>query len=89
MLRQQVASAAAAGDISSLLNALVGSSTLSTDDYVEKTIGFLLNLYYMYMDALHVRPKDLIDLVDGILYLECKQYATQKEMEKMRANRGK
>lgn len=71
-----------------MINLIVDSSTLTGDDYIEKTIGHLRCLYYMFLDTFHTRPKDLIDMIDGILYTECKGYIQKQEMDKLERARA-
>ena len=49
------------------------------EDYVKKTLGSLRFMYYMYVDKLRMRPKDLIDMVDGLLYLDAKAYILKQD----------
>ena len=74
-----------------MVSLVVDSGALSEDDYIEKTIGNLKLHYYLYLDTFHVRPRDLIDMVDGILYNKCKGYIQQKQIAeiKHRQEQGK
>lgn len=75
--------AAATGNISAILNQIVDASSLTVDDYVQKSLGFIRHTYYLFVDIFHTRPKDLIDMVDGLLYIECKGYMITQERNKM------
>lgn len=44
-------------------------------------------MYYMYVDNFHVRPLDLTDFVDGLLYLDAKNYIHKRKMEELHAGR--
>lgn len=80
-------SAQATGDISTILHIISQTSGLTVEDFIKKTCGGLLFLYYMYISKLHVRPVDIDDLVDGILFLDAKSYITKKQLESN--NKGK
>lgn len=66
--------AQARGDISTMLQLIVSTSKKTTADFIKETCGSLLFLYYTYVDKMHVRPVDMDDLVDGLLYLDAKNY---------------
>ncbi len=74
--------AASTGNIAAIINEIVDAGALTEDDYIEKSIGNLRFFYYTYLDAFHQKPRDLIDLVDGMLFIECKAYVQQREMDK-------
>ena len=76
--------AQAIGDISTVLSIIVSSSSLTTTDYVKKTCGGILFLYYTFVENLHIRPVDLNDLIDGILFLDAKNYITKQHMDKVK-----
>lgn len=78
----EMKAASEAGDISTLLRIITKSSSLTVEDYIKKTIGTVRFMYYMYIDKLHVRPKDLIDMVDGLLYLDARTYILKQSSEK-------
>jgi len=40
--------------------------------------------YYTYVDNLHTHPRDLEELIDGLLYLDAKSYAQKKEIDQRR-----
>ena len=37
-------------------------------------------MYYAYIEKLHVRPVDMNDMIDGLLYLDARGYMTKKSM---------
>lgn len=76
--------ASARGDIGAVLKLIVGTSALPPADFIKKTVGGILFIYYMYMDKYHSRPVDLDDLVDGTLYYDAKNYIIQQQ----RVNNG-
>lgn len=82
--------AVAQGDIRSALSAMLSGASLSEEDFVKRTIGNFRFLYYLFMDKLHDRPRDLIDLVDGLLYLDSVAYVSEQEIARQRrASRNK
>lgn len=43
-------------------------------EIVSDTVGSVLYLYYLYIDGFQgVRPLDMDDLIDGLLYLDVRQ----------------
>lgn len=78
----EIKAASEAGDISTLLRIITKSSSLTVEDYIKKTLGSIRFMYYMYVDKLHVRPKDLIDMIDGLLYLDARTYILKQSNEK-------
>lgn len=66
--------ASSSGDIGTLLRLIAGTSALPPADFIKKTVGGILFMYYLFIDKYHVRPVDLDDLVDGSLYLDAKDY---------------
>ena len=77
--------AAGAGDISQLLSIIADTASLTVNDFINKTIGPLKMLYYLYIDKFHMCPTDLEELVDGLLYLDVKEYIIKKGQTKERA----
>ena len=77
-IEQELAAATAAGDISTILRIIANTSSLTNDDYIKKTCGSLLFLYYTYIDRFHQRPVDIIDMIDGTLFLDAKGYILRK-----------
>ncbi len=74
--------AAGAGDISQLLSVIADTASLTVNDFINKTVGPLKMLYYLYIDKFHMCPTDLTELVDGLLYLDVKEYILKKTKPK-------
>lgn len=72
--------AQAAGDISTILHLIAKTAELTPDDFVTKTVGYALFLYYFYLDSFHCTPKDMEDLIDGLLYIESKRYIEKRAL---------
>lgn len=81
-MQREIAAAQAVGDISTIIRIITRTSKLTTEDFIKKTCGGLLFLYYTYVEKIHVRPMDLIDMVDGILFLDAKGYIIKQATEK-------
>lgn len=73
-IQEEISTAIAAVDISSLLNTIVQASSLTVEDFVQKTCGALRFMYYTYLDKFHQCPLDVDDMIDGMLYLDAKGY---------------
>ena len=80
-IKQELAAAQAASDISAIVRIITQTSKMTTEDFIKKTCGGLLFLYYMYVEKLHVRPLDMDDMIDGLLFLDAKNYITKTAME--------
>lgn len=66
--------AAQAGDIATLLRLMAQTASLTPADFIKKTVGNILFVYYTYLKYFALRPKDLEDLVDGLLFIEARQF---------------
>ena len=79
---EELKNAAASGDIHTIVKVIANTSSLSPTDFIQKTVGSLLYVYYMYVDRFHTVPTDIDDMIDGILYIEAHQYNVEKQMPK-------
>lgn len=79
---EELKNAAASGDIHTIVKVIANTSSLSPTDFIQKTVGSLLYVYYMYVDRFHVIPTDLDDMIDGILFMEAHQYNIEKSRPK-------
>lgn len=73
--------ASSSGDISALLNLIVSSSALKPEDFIKQTVGSVLFVYYVYMDTFKQKPSDLDDLIDGLLYIDSKNYMQEQAIK--------
>ena len=73
------------GDIGTLLKLLAKTSSLTPADYIKKTVGQILFVYYVYLKYFHQRPSDLEDLVDGLLYISTQQFLEKKQAQDFEA----
>lgn len=80
-MERDLKAAQASGDIATILSLMAKSTALTPSDYINKTIGTLLYLYYTYSSYFHFKPRDLEDLVDGLLYISARQYQEKQEWE--------
>lgn len=88
-LERDIASAEATGDLLTIVSLLAKTAQLTVEDYVKKTIGNVMFLYYAHLDTYHVAPRDLDDLVDGMLFMQAKQYIRKRALEEARENMQK
>ena len=58
------------------------SADLTPTDFIQKTVGNLLYIYYFYVDRFKLKPRDLEDLVDGLLYIDANNFLQKKAAEK-------
>lgn len=80
-VQQEMSHAAETGDISTMLRLIAQSSTLTPADFIKKTVGNILFLYYSYLKQFHARPVDLIDMVDGLLFMDASNYIQEQSMK--------
>lgn len=76
-IKREIAAAQASGDISTIVRLIANTSKMTTADFIKETCGSLLFLYYTYMSQYHQRPVDMLDMVNGLLYLDAKNYITK------------
>lgn len=62
---------------------------MTVTDFIQKTCGSLLFIYYTYVDRFHVVPANIDDMIDGILYIDAQQYIQKQAMAKAKAQAGK
>ena len=82
---------AARGDLSTLLSLIVNASALPIEDFIDKTLGSMKYLYYIYLNKFHIVPIDMDDLVDGLMYIDIEQRIQADAMKRARSreNRSK
>lgn len=85
-MQENLKAAAASGDIATLLKLMANTSELTAEDYIQKTIGNLLFTYYTYLHYFHLKPVDLEDLVDGLLFIASKQYVEKQTLARSNRN---
>lgn len=83
ILKRDMQAAAAANDISTVMSLMLRASSMTTDDYIDRLLGGIRFMYYSFVDKFHVRPIDLIDLVDGSLYMDAYNYIEKKERDRI------
>ena len=82
-IQDEISMAQARGDISTILSLVTSSSNLTAADFIKKSCGGLLFMYYSFVENLHVRPTDINDLVDGLLYMDARGYINKQHMDKL------
>jgi hypothetical protein len=80
-VKQQLIDLARTKDIGAILKTLTRAMKTTPTDYIQKTVGSMMYLYYSFVDNLHSRPRDFDDFIDGLLYLEAKAYSHKYDME--------
>lgn len=91
-LKNRMALAAAAQDISTMISLITQASSLPVEDYIETILGGTRFMYYSYLHTFQTRPIDLTDLVDGLLFMDAKQYIEKeanKKLSQQYRNKGK
>lgn len=66
------------GNISAMMRLIALSSTLKPADFIKKSVGSLLFIYYTYVDKFHVIPRDIDDIIDGLLYIDARNYIDEQ-----------
>ena len=61
------------------------TASLTPEDFIKKTIGSILFIYYAFVNKFHCRPKDLMDMVDGLLFVEAFNFSEKHELDKLKA----
>lgn len=84
-LENEMKMAAATGDMATIISIVNKSASLTPADYIKKTVGNILFVYYTYIDKNHCHPLDLDDLIDGLLFLDAKSYITRQIMAEQEA----
>lgn len=59
---------------------------MKPSDFIKQTVGTILYVYYTYVKYFTLRPRDLDDLVDGLLYIDTQQFLRDKELEHSKTN---
>ena len=70
------------------MSLLCQSTERSINDLVDVSVGPMVMSYFVFVDSLHVKPKDLEELVDGLLYLDLKNLQHERMMRKARNESG-
>lgn len=81
LFEERVRQAQATGDIGTLLKLMSQTVSLTPSDYIKKTLGTLMYLYYQYLKYFHMRPRDIEDMIDGLLYISTSNFLDKRAME--------
>lgn len=81
-------------DMAALIALSMQGAQKPSQDYIDKTIGCFLNMYYLYVESFKGRePIDIDDICDGLLYLEVKNKLLEqqraKDAQSRKGKRGK
>ena len=72
--------AALAGDISTVISLITQASVRSPGEFIRDSLGSLMFMVYLFEDTFKHEARDMEDLVDGLLYLDAKNYTREAEM---------
>lgn len=61
------------------------TADITPADYIKKTLGTILFLYYQYLKYFQLRPRDLEDMIDGLLYISTSNFLKKHELEEWKA----
>lgn len=73
-------------DVVQILRLMVDAVHLSPVEYIQKTLGSLRYIYYAYVKNFGIRPIDLEDMIDGLLYMDADGYIQKEQIRE--AKRG-
>ena len=60
---------------------------MTPEDFIQKTVGSLLYVYYIYLDTFKMIPVDIDDLIDGLLYIEARNYTQEQHIREVKENK--
>lgn len=86
-IEQQIRAAQTTGDVATILRLISQTSELTPQDFIKKTLGNLMYIYYLYLSEFHVRPKDLEDMVDGLLFIDARNFLDKKFIDEARSKK--
>lgn len=84
-MEEQVRQAQATGDIATLIRLMAQTASITPADYIKKTLGTIMFLYYQYTKFFRLRPIDLEDMVDGLLYISTSNFIEKHELEEWKS----
>ena len=64
------------------------AAALKPADYIKKTIGSIMYTYYSFTKEFRVRPIDMEDLVDGLLFMMSYNYVQEQHQKEIEAKRA-
>lgn len=84
-MEAQIRQAQSTGDIATLIRLMANTVSLTPADYIKKTLGTIMFLYYQYTKFFRLRPIDLEDMVDGLLYISTSNFIEKHELEEWKS----
>lgn len=84
-MEDQIRQAQATGDIATLIRLMAQTASITPADYIKKTLGTIMFLYYQYTKFFRLRPMDLEDMVDGLLYISTSNFIEKHELEEWKS----
>lgn len=61
-------------------------SMKSPTEAIVASLGVLRFHYYHFVHEFHMKPRDLEELVDGVLYMDCHAYSERYALKRAKAN---
>lgn len=75
---------ARSNDIAAIVRLIARANILTPAEYIKRTLGTIMFTYYAYVDNFHSHPRDLDELVDGLLYVDAKNFAQREALKEHR-----
>lgn len=70
------------------MSLLCQATERSFSDLVHVSVGPMVLSYFVFLDEYHVKPRDLEELVDGLLYIDLKQIRFDRLKKSAEAQSG-
>lgn len=75
----QLQEATRSNNISAIVSLIVELSKRTPEDIVNDALGPLMFVYYWFLKSYKHEPRDMDDLVDGLLFLDTKHYLEEQK----------
>lgn len=63
-----------------MIRLMATAASLTPEDFIKKTVGNILFLYYTYLNYFKNKPRDIEDIVDGLLFIEATDYISRQKL---------
>jgi hypothetical protein len=64
-----------------MLEIAFGVMVKTDGEIIQEVLGSFKYIYFQFIEALHREPRDIDDLIDGIIYLELNTYFERKAIQ--------
>lgn len=61
------------------------TASVTPADFIKKTLGSIMLAYYAFVDRFHMKPFDLEELVDGLLFIDVSNFIKKKAYDDAQA----